>query len=193
MLKLAVLISGGGSNLQALIDACAAPDFPGKIVLVISNKPEAYGLQRAAAANILTSVVDHRDFAERKAFEVEMDRQLHELDVGLICLAGFMRVLTPWFVKRWQGRLINIHPSLLPAYPGVDIHKRVLAAGEKQSGCTVHYVVDDVDAGPIIIQQSVPVLPGDDESKLAARVLVVEHQIYPQAVRMIAEGKAWFI
>lgn len=189
MLKLGILISGRGTNLQALIDAGAGQDLPARIVKVIANKPGAQGLERATAAGIPASVVNHRDYTGREDFEIELDRQLRETSVDLVCLAGFMRVLTPWFVNRWRDRLINIHPSLLPAFPGADVHARVLAAGVRFSGCTVHYVRSDVDSGPVIAQAVVPVLPDDDEARLAARVLLAEHQIYPYAVRLIAEGR----
>jgi phosphoribosylglycinamide formyltransferase 1 len=190
VLKLGVLISGRGSNLQALIDAAQQPDYPAKIALVIANRPDAAGLQRAAAAGIATQIVDHKKYHDRESFEAALDATLRAADVQLVCLAGFMRVLTAWFVSKWQGRLINIHPSLLPEFPGVDTHRRALAAGAKQTGCTVHYVVPQVDAGPIIVQAQVPVLSDDDEDKLAARVLVAEHKAYPLAVRLIATGKA---
>lgn len=189
MRKLGVLISGRGSNLQALIDACASAGFPAKIALVLSNKAEAQGLQRAAAAGIATAVVNHKDFSDRQSFEQAVDAELQRAGVELVCLAGFMRVLTAWFVQRWQNRMINIHPSLLPAFPGVDTHERALAAGVRFAGCTVHYVVPDVDAGPIILQAAVPVLPSDTADSLAARVLQAEHRAYPYAVRLVAEGK----
>ncbi len=189
MLQLGVLISGRGSNLQALIDACASAGFPARIALVLSNKPDAAGLGRAQAAGIPTSVVNHRDFTDRESFERTVDAKLQEAGVELLCLAGFMRVLTSWFVQRWQGKLINIHPSLLPSFPGVDTHARALAAGVRFSGCTVHYVVPDVDAGPIIVQAAVPVLAADTPDSLAVRILQAEHRAYPFAVRLIAEGK----
>lgn len=189
MLRLGVLISGRGSNLQALIDACATVGFPARIALVLSNKPDAAGLNRAQVAGIPTAIVNHRDFPDRESFERAVDAKLQESGVELLCLAGFMRVLTAWFVTRWQGRLINIHPSLLPAFPGVDTHARALAAGVRFSGCTVHYVVPDVDAGPIILQAAVPVLAADMPDSLAARILEAEHRAYPFAVRLIAEGK----
>lgn len=188
-LRLGVLISGRGSNLQALIDACAKPDFPAKIVLVLSNKPDAYGLQRAAQAGIPTAIINHRDYADRETFEIAVDEKLQVAGVQLVCLAGFMRVLTPWLVKRWQDKMINIHPSLLPAFPGVNTHARALEAGVSESGCTVHYVQAEVDAGPIILQQAVPILPGDTSDTLAARVLDAEHALYPQAIRLIAAGR----
>jgi phosphoribosylglycinamide formyltransferase-1 len=189
-LKCAVLISGRGSNLKALIEACAAPDFPAEIVLVISNVPGAGGLAHAEAGDIATRVVDHKAFAGREAFEAALTAALEESGVELVCLAGFMRLLTPGFVERWQGRLINIHPSLLPAYPGLDTHARAIADGAKEAGCTVHHVVAEMDAGPIIIQARVPVRPGDTADALAARVLKEEHRIYPEAVRMIAAARS---
>lgn len=188
-LKLGVLISGRGSNLQALIDACAKLDFPAQIVLVLSNKPDAYGLQRAAQAGIPTAIINHRDYADRETFEITLDAKLQAAGVQLVCLAGFMRVLTPWLVNRWQDKMINIHPSLLPAFPGVNTHARALEAGASESGCTVHYVKAEVDAGAIILQKAVPILPGDTADTLAARVLQAEHMIYPQAIRLIAAGR----
>ncbi len=175
--------------MQALIDAAAEPGYPAKIVTVISNKPAVQGLERAAKAGIPTAVVNHRDYPDRQAFEAELDKQLRAASVELVCLAGFMRVLTPWFIGQWHDRLINIHPSLLPDFPGLDTHARALAAGAEQSGCTVHYVREDVDAGPIILQAAVPILPDDDADTLAARVLEAEHRAYPQAVRLIAQGR----
>ncbi len=184
--RTAVLISGRGSNLQALIDAAAAPDYPAEIVLVLSNRPDAKGLERAAAAGIPTSVVPHRDYETRAAFEAALTETLSESGVELVCLAGFMRVLTEAFVGRWQGRLVNIHPSLLPAFPGLDTHARALAAGVKLHGCSVHLVSTEVDEGPIIGQAAVPVLPGDDEAALAARVLEAEHRLYPLCLGLLA-------
>lgn len=189
MLKLAVLISGRGSNLQALIDATAKPDYPAKIVAVISNVPDVAGLDRAKTAGIPTQVVNHRDFKSREEFEKALDAKLVEAGAQLVCLAGFMRLLTPWFVDRWTDRLINIHPSLLPAFPGLDTHKQALDYGVKLAGCTVHFVRAKMDHGPIILQAAVPVLSYDSESDLAARVLAAEHEIYPVAVRLIAENR----
>lgn len=190
-LNLGVLISGRGSNLQALIDACAAPDFPAEIVLVLSNKADAFGLERAAKAGIATSVVSHRDFpGDKAAFETAMDAQLRQAGVQLVCLAGFMRLLSPLFVTLWNDALINIHPSLLPSFKGLDTHERALETGVRFHGCTVHYVRAEMDAGPIIAQAAVPVLPGDDAHALADRVLESEHALYPHAVRLIAEGRA---
>lgn len=188
-LKAAVLISGRGTNLQALIDACAEPDFPAEIIRVISNVDGAYGLERAEKAGIPTTVIDHRGFDDRPAFEAEINRVLEACGAELICLAGFMRLVTAGFVETWRDRLINIHPSLLPAFKGLDTHQRALDAGVKITGCTVHFVRADMDAGPIIAQAAVPVLPGDDETTLAARILEQEHVIFPLALRLIAEGR----
>ena len=188
-LRLAVLISGRGTNLQSLIDACADDDYPAEVGVVISNDPDARGLERAARSGIPARIVDHRPFRDREAFERALDSALDEAETGLVCLAGFMRLLTPWFVERWRDRLINIHPSLLPAFPGLDTHARVLAAGARISGCTVHFVRDEMDRGPIVVQAAVPVVEGDDEAGLAARVLAAEHRSYPLAVRLIAEGR----
>ena len=188
--RVAVLISGRGSNMVALIEAAKNPSFPAEIVVVVSNDPAAQGLERAAAANIPREVVDHRRFGrDREAFERALQDVLIKFETQIICLAGFMRLLTPWFVRQWEGRMLNIHPALLPAFKGLDTHARALAAGAKTHGATVHYVVPEMDAGPIIIQGAVPVLAGDTEAALAARVLEVEHRIYPQALRWVAEGR----
>jgi phosphoribosylglycinamide formyltransferase 1 len=184
-LRLGVLISGRGSNLQALIDAARAPDYPAQVVLVISNEAAAAGLARAQAAGIPAQLISHR----QPGFEAMIDAALSNAGIGLVCLAGFMRVLSADFVRRWHGRLINIHPSLLPAFPGLDTHRRALAARAKVAGCTVHFVSAAVDAGPIIAQSEVPILPGDEEASLAARVLAAEHRLYPRVVRLIAEGR----
>lgn len=187
-LALGVLISGRGSNLQALIEACAAPGYPARIALVISNRADAGGLARARDAGIATRVIEHRAFADRAAFDDALDAALREAGVGLVCLAGFMRVLGPDFVERWRDRLINVHPSLLPAYRGLDTHARALADGVRFSGCTVHVVRPELDAGPILAQAVVPVALDDTPASLAARVLVEEHRLYVAAVRMIATG-----
>jgi phosphoribosylglycinamide formyltransferase-1 len=189
-LKLAVLISGRGSNLQALIEAAAAPDFPAEIALVLSNRPGAAGLARAAAAGLPSVVIDHKSFTDRAGFDAELDRTLRAAGTELVCLAGFMRLLTPSFVEGWADRMINIHPSLLPSFKGLNTHERALAAGVRFTGCTVHYVRPEMDEGPIILQAAVPVLPTDDAVLLAARVLAAEHRCYPLAVRWIAEGRA---
>jgi phosphoribosylglycinamide formyltransferase-1 len=188
-LKLAVLISGRGSNLQALIDAVAAPDYPAEIALVIANRPDAQGLARAAAAGIPTQVIDHTAFPDRAAFDAALDRALRSRAIELVCLAGFMRLLTDGFVTAWLDRMINIHPSLLPAFKGLHTHERALAAGVRVAGCTVHFVRPAMDEGPIIVQAAVPVLPDDTADALAARVLAAEHRCYPAAVRWIAEGR----
>jgi len=189
-MKVGVLISGRGSNMQALIEACRAPGFPAEIALVISNEPGAVGLARAREAGIATHVVNHRDFnKDRPAFERALIAALEEAGIEFVCNAGFMRILTETFVSRWRDRLINIHPSLLPAFPGLDTHKRALAAGVRLHGCTVHFVRVAVDEGPIIVQAAVPVLPGDDEAKLAARVLAAEHRCYPLALKLAAEKR----
>lgn len=187
--RVAVLISGRGSNLQALIDAALAPDYPAEIVRVISNRPDAAGLARAASAGIATEVVDHKAFLGRDKFDAALDARLKACNAELVCLAGFMRLLTGRFVEAWRDRLINIHPSLLPAFPGLDTHARALAAGVRFAGCTVHFVRTEMDSGPIIVQAAVPILPGDDEARLAARVLDAEHRAYPLAVALVAGGR----
>lgn len=189
-LKVGVLISGRGSNLQALLDAAADPSFPAEIALVLSNKADAFGLHRAERAGVPTAVIDHRAFPKDKpGFEAAMNAALDSAGVELVCLAGFMRLLSPAFVERWHDRLINIHPSLLPSFKGLDTHERALAAGVRLHGCTVHFVRAEMDDGPIIVQAAVPVLPGDDAHSLADRVLGAEHRIYPLALRLIAEGR----
>jgi phosphoribosylglycinamide formyltransferase-1 len=191
--RVAVLISGRGSNMTALIEAAKAPDYPAEIVLVVSNRPDALGLVRAREAGIATAIVDHRKFGEdRDAFERTLDAELIAHRVELVCLAGFMRLLTPWFVTRWSGRMLNIHPALLPRFKGLHTHRRALEAGVQHHGATVHFVSLEMDSGPIIVQDSVPVVEGDTEETLAARVLEVEHRIYPQALRLVAEGRATF-
>jgi phosphoribosylglycinamide formyltransferase-1 len=188
--RVAILISGRGSNMVALIEAAKEPDYPAEIVLVASNDPSAGGLQRAASAGIATAVVDHRAYGkDREAFERALQAELQARGVELVCLAGFMRLLTPWFVRQWEGRLLNIHPALLPAFKGLDTHARAIAAGAKKHGATVHFVVPEMDAGPIIAQAAVPVLLQDTEAALAARVLAVEHRIYPLALRWVAEDR----
>jgi len=187
--RTAVLISGRGSNLRALANAARAPDYPAQIVLVISNRADAPGLEIAQAFGIPAKVISHGEFDSREAFDAAIDAALREADASLVCEAGFMRIHSEWFVKRWEGRLINIHPSLLPAFPGIRVHRQALEAGVKISGCTVHFVVPELDSGPIIAQAAVPVLPDDTPETLAARVLQEEHKLYPQALRLVAEGK----
>jgi len=189
MLKVAVLVSGRGSNLQALIDVCAQEDFPAEIVAVISNIPDVFALERAAEAGIATGVVNHRDYADREVFETALQEAIAGSGAELVCLAGFMRILTAGFVNRWRDRLVNIHPSLLPSFKGLHVHDQALAAGVRVSGCTVHFVVPEMDAGPIIVQEAVPVLPDDDADALASRILEAEHRCYPEALRLIAEGR----
>lgn len=187
--RTAVLISGRGSNMAALLDAARDPDYPAEIVLVLSNRPDAPGLRLAAEAGVETRAIDHRPFAkDRVAHEVRLDAALNEAGVTLICLAGYMRLLTPFFVGAWQGRMLNIHPSLLPAFPGLHTHARALAAGVKLHGCTAHLVTETMDEGPILAQAAVPVLPDDTEDGLADRVLAQEHVIYPAALRAFASG-----
>ena len=188
-LWVAVLISGRGSTLPALVDACSDPAFPAEIRLVISNEPGAQGLARAERARLPTRIIAHKQFADRASFDAALDRALEESGIELVCLAGFMRMLGDAFVERWRNRLINIHPSLLPDFKGLKTHERVLAAGVRFSGCTVHFVRPAMDEGPIIVQSAVPVLAGDDAAKLAERVLVEEHKAYPLALRLIAEGR----
>jgi phosphoribosylglycinamide formyltransferase 1 len=188
-LKVAVLISGRGTNLQALIDACADPTFPVEIRLVIASRADAPGLARAREARIPAQAIAHRDYARREDFDAALSEALDAAGIELVCLAGFMRILGDAFVARWRDRLVNIHPSLLPAFRGLDTHVRALAAGVRFTGCTVHFVRAAVDDGPIIVQAAVPVLPEDDAERLAERVLAAEHRAYPLALRLIAEGR----
>jgi phosphoribosylglycinamide formyltransferase 1 len=188
--RVAVLISGRGSNMAALIEAARDATFPAEIVLVLSNRPAAAGLALARSAAIATAVVDHAAYGEdREAFERKMQEMLEAHRVELVCLAGFMRLLTPWFVDRWQGRMINIHPALLPAFRGLDTHQRALAAGVKIHGASVHFVQPDMDCGPIIAQGAVAVRDDDTAATLAARVLAIEHRIYPAALALLAADR----
>lgn len=187
--KVAVLISGRGSNMQSLIRACAAPDYPAEIVLVLSNRANAAGLDFARESGIATAVISHNDFPDRAGFDAAMDAEIRRHGADLICLAGFMRLLDSAIIEAWRDRMINIHPSLLPSFRGLDTHKRALEAGVKLAGCSVHFVRAEVDTGPIIAQAAVPVLPGDTPDRLAARVLEQEHLLYPKALRMVAEGR----
>ena len=189
-LRLGVLISGRGSNMQSLIEACAEPAFPAEVVLVVSNKASAGGLAFAESAGIPTQVVPHRDFSGREDFEDALHDTLRRAGVELVCLAGFMRLLTERFVDRWWDRLLNIHPSLLPAFRGLNVHERVVEYGARFTGCTVHFVRPAMDDGPIIVQAVVPVRPDDDAARVAERVLAEEHRIYPLAVRLVAESRA---
>ena len=189
-LKVAVLISGRGSNLQALIDAFGpeAADSPVKIALVLSNRPDAPGLERAAKAGLKTEIVDHKAFQTREDFDVAIDREIRAAGAEFVVLAGFMRLLTAQFVTTWKDKLVNIHPALLPSFPGLDTHQRALQAGVRFHGATVHFVRHETDSGPIIAQSLVAVRPGDTEETLGARVLQTEHRLYPLALRLIAEG-----
>jgi phosphoribosylglycinamide formyltransferase-1 len=188
--RVAVLISGRGSNMTALIEAAKDPSYPAEIALVLSNRADAAGLARAKAEGIATAVVDHAAFGkDREAFERALQAQLEQHRIDLVCLAGFMRLLTPWLVGRWEGRLINIHPALLPAFKGLDTHARALKAGATHHGATVHFVVPEMDSGPIILQDSLRVRDNDDADTLAARVLELEHRIYPLALARVARGE----
>lgn len=189
-MRLGVMISGRGSNLQALIDACAHPGYPVEIALVVSNREDAAGLARAAAAGIPAVVVSDHD---RVGFAAKADARLRERQVGLVCLAGFMRLLDAGFVEAWRDRMVNIHPSLLPAFPGLHAQRQALAAGVRFAGCTVHFVRPEIDTGPIIAQAVVAVRPDDDDESLSARILAAEHRLYPLAVRLIAEGRTRII
>lgn len=182
--RVGVLISGRGSNMAALVEAAKAPDYPAKIALVLANVPGASGLAFAAANGIACETIDHRRFSERATFDAELDASLRRHGIEFVCLAGFMRLLTAGFVDAWRDRMVNIHPSLLPAFPGLDTHKRALAEGVKLAGCTVHYVRAKMDTGPAIAQAAVPVLPDDSEESLSARVLAAEHKLYPHALRL---------
>ena len=188
--RTAILISGRGSNMSALIDAARAPDFPAEIALVASNRPDAAGLATAKARGVATAAVDHKIYAGRDAFEACLQHILDIHRIDFICLAGFMRLLTASFTERWRGRMINIHPALLPSYRGLHTHERALADGVKLHGCTAHFVVPEMDAGPIIAQAAAPVLDGDTVETLAARVLALEHLVYPRALALAASGRA---
>jgi phosphoribosylglycinamide formyltransferase-1 len=187
-LRTAILISGRGSNMDALIAAARAPDYPAEIALVASNRPDAEGLARAKAKGFAVAAVDHKIYAGREEFERSLQIVLETHRIDFLCLAGFMRLLTPWFIERWRGRMLNIHPALLPAYRGLRTHERALADGVKIHGCTVHFVVPEMDEGPIVAQAAVPVLDADTPQTLAARVLQQEHVIYPMALRLVASG-----
>lgn len=188
--RVAVLISGRGSNMMALVEAAKAPDFPVDIVLILSNKADAAGLDFARSRGIATAVIEHKTFGkDRAAFDAVMQSALEEKGVEIVCLAGFMRLLTPGFCEHWAGRMINIHPALLPSFKGLDTHSRALEAGVKIHGCTTHFVTPGMDEGPIILQAAVPVLDNDTEATLAARVLKEEHRIYPETLRLLAAGK----
>jgi phosphoribosylglycinamide formyltransferase 1 len=188
--RTAVLISGRGSNMQALLAAAGHAEYPAEIVLVISNRPDAAGLAMAREAGVTAIAIDHKTYPNRAEFDAELDRALRRHEIELVACAGFMRILTGRFLEAWAGSIINIHPALLPLYKGLDTHARALADGVRLHGCTVHYVVPEIDAGPIIAQAAVPVLSGDTGETLAARVLEAEHRLYPMALALVAEGKA---
>lgn len=188
-LTVGVLASGRGSNLQALLDACRTPGFPARIAVVISDREHAAALDRARAAGVETLWINPKDFADREQFDAALVRELEARKVGLVCQAGFMRILSPVYVRAFAGRALNIHPSLLPAFPGLHPHRQALDHGVKVSGATVHFVEEGVDSGPIVLQAAVPVEPDDTEATLAARVLIEEHRLYPAAVRLFAEGR----
>jgi phosphoribosylglycinamide formyltransferase-1 len=188
--RVAVLISGRGSNMAALIEAARSPHYPAEIVLVAANRPGAAGLAHAQASGIAAATVDHAPFGtDRESFERALDRLLEEHRIDIVCLAGFMRLLTPWLVSRWEGRMLNIHPALLPAFKGLDTHARALAAGVRIHGASVHFVSAEMDSGPILVQGAVAVHDDDDPERLAARVLAVEHRIYPMALALVAAGR----
>jgi phosphoribosylglycinamide formyltransferase 1 len=192
--RVAVLISGRGSNMAALIAAAKEPSYPADIVLVLSNRPSAAGLATARAAGIATAVVDHTEYGkDREAFDRAMQTHLDNHRIDLVCLAGFMRLLSPWFVRRWQGCMINIHPALLPAFKGLETHARALAAGVKIHGATVHFVEEEMDCGPIILQAAVAVRDDDTAATLAERVLAIEHKVYPQALALLAAGRVTIV
>jgi phosphoribosylglycinamide formyltransferase 1 len=187
--KVGVLVSGGGTNLQALLDASASADFPASISVVLSNNPAAYALERARKAGVATAVIEHKAFAQRAAFEAALVEQLRRHEVDVVCLAGFMRILGGDFLRAFPGKVLNIHPALLPAFPGLHAARQALEHGAKLAGCTVHFVDEGTDTGPIVIQAAVPVLSGDDEAALSARIQLQEHRIYPLALRWLAEGR----
>jgi phosphoribosylglycinamide formyltransferase-1 len=186
--RVAVLISGRGSNMTALIEAARAPDYPAEIAFVLSNAPNAKGLEVAQAAGVEAMALDHKKFPDRESFERAMQGELESRDIDILCLAGFMRLLTPWFVRGWEGRMLNVHPALLPAFKGLQTHERALEAGVKIHGCTVHLVTAGMDEGPILAQAAVPVRDGDTPAALGARVLALEHVIYPRVLRALALG-----
>jgi phosphoribosylglycinamide formyltransferase-1 len=191
--RTAILISGSGTNLQAFIDRARTGELEAEISLVLSNRPDAYGLERARNAGIPTAVIRHGDFDSREAFDRAVAARLDEAHIELVVLAGFMRILSPWFVDRYRGRLLNVHPALLPLYPGLDTHQRVLDAGDAWHGSTVHFVTEELDAGPCILQGRLPVRPSTTADELMARVQRVEHRIYPEALNWVATGRASFV
>ncbi|MCB4800901.1 phosphoribosylglycinamide formyltransferase-1 [Methylobacterium brachiatum] len=189
-IRVAVLISGRGSNMVALIEAAKDPAYPAEIVLVLSNRTDAAGLARAAEAGIPARAIDHKAFPDRASFDAALDAELRAADIDLVCLAGFMRIFTPGFVAGWAGRMLNIHPSLLPLFKGTHTHAQALEAGVRLHGCTVHFVVPELDAGPIVAQAAIPVRQGDDPDSLAERVIVQERRLYPAVLALVAGGRA---
>jgi formyltetrahydrofolate-dependent phosphoribosylglycinamide formyltransferase len=187
--RVAILISGRGSNMQALIEAAKAPDFPAEIVGVFSNKADAPGLDFARANGVPVAARSHKDFASREDFDAVIDQTLADWQADYVCLAGFMRIFSTGFARKWTGRMLNIHPSLLPKYKGLHPHQQALDDGATVHGCTVHWVIPELDDGPAILQAEVPILPGDTAETLAARTLIAEHRIYPEALRMLASGE----
>jgi len=191
--RIIVLVSGNGSNLQAIIYACQNNLINGKIVAVISNKPDVYSLMRAKQANIPSHVINHKEFASREAFDHQLQLQIEEYQPDLIVLAGYMRILTPHFVQHYSGKMLNIHPSLLPKYPGLNTHRRAMEAGDKEHGTTVHFVTDELDGGPIILQAKVPIFDNDEEQDIVERVLAQEHQIYPLVIKWFCDDRLTMI
>lgn len=188
--RVGILISGRGSNMKALIEAAAKPGYPAKIVTVISNRADAGGIAVAQAAGIATTVLPHKNYPDRAAFDAALDDALHAAKVEIVCLAGFMRLFTDGFVEKWRGKMLNIHPSLLPSFPGLHPQQQALDAGVRFSGCTVHFVTPAMDSGPIVAQAAVPAHPGDTAETLEARILAAEHRLYPMALALVATGKA---
>ncbi len=188
--RVAILISGRGSNMMSLVEAARDPDYPAEVVLVISNRPEAPGLQWAAAQGLPTKVIDHKNYPNREDFDAALHEALVASGAEIVCCAGFMRLMTAGFVEKWSGRMLNIHPSLLPAFKGLDAQAQALATGVKIAGCTVHFVEPEMDSGPIIAQAAVPVADDDTPDTLAARILSAEHKLYPHALRLVASGNA---
>ncbi|MBN1636123.1 MAG: phosphoribosylglycinamide formyltransferase [Deltaproteobacteria bacterium] len=189
MIRLGILVSGSGSNLQAIMDSCVCGDIDGMVAVVISNVEEAYALKRAENYDIPTKVISHEHYPDRVNFDMQLVKTLKEFDVGLVVLAGFMRILTPEFLKHFPGRIMNIHPALLPSFPGLEVRQKAIDHGVKLSGCSVHFVDDGVDTGPIIIQAAVPVYPDDSKEELKDRILALEHKIYPRAIQLFAQGR----
>lgn len=189
MVRIGVLVSGSGSNLQSIMDACGRGEIDGAVAVVISNDPDAYALTRARSQSIPAAVIPHKDYPDRESFDRELVRVLHEHQADLVALAGFMRVLTPWFLQQFPARVINIHPALLPSFPGLHVRQKAIDHGVRISGCTVHFVDTGVDTGPIIIQAAVPVYPEDTEEELKDRILDLEHRIYPKAISLFAQGR----